>query len=35
MLNIIQDANLENLDTPELPPTHNEEPTLVQEEEEQ
>ena len=33
--NIIQDANPKNLDTPELPPTHNEEPSLIHEEEQQ
>ena len=35
MLGIIQDANPKNLDTPELPPTHNEEPSLIHEEEQQ
>ena len=33
MFNIIRDANLENLDTPDLPPTQTEESTTVHEEE--
>ena len=32
-LDFIQDANSENLDIPELPSTHNEEPSLIHEEE--
>ena len=35
MLDLDQDANLENLDTLELPYTHNEEPYLIHEEEQQ
>ena len=35
MPNIIQDANPKNLDTPELPPTHNEEPSPIHEEKQQ
>ena len=31
MSGIIHDANLENLDIPELPPTHSEEPTPTHE----